>query len=124
MDDVTAIDKMEFIRTLRGLGANRNLAAAVTFLAGVDEATAKDIQDGAGISQPGVSKAMKALRELGWLEVREIKATGNGRPRKIYALNVSLEEVVRHFEVQKLSESAQAMRSIERLRELASSSSP
>jgi predicted transcriptional regulator len=123
MGDVTAIDKIEFIRTLRSLGAHRNLAAAVTYLAGVDEATAKEIQDGTGISQPEVSKAMKALQSLSWLEVREIKAAVNGRPRKIYALNVSLEEVVRHFEGQKRQESALAMRSIERLRELTGSAS-
>ncbi len=116
MEDLTATDEMTFVQTLKSLGANRNLAAAVTFLAVVDEATAKEIQDGAGISQPGVSKAMKALQELGWLEVRKTKETESGKPRMIYALNVSLEEVVRHYEAQKLSESALAMQSIEKLR--------
>lgn len=124
MDDSTAIDKTTFIRTLRSLGVGKNLAAAVTYLAGIDETTAKEIQDSTGISQPGVSKSMKALQELGWLDVREIKAAGNGRPRKVYALKVSLEEAVRHYEKEKLRESTQAMRSIERLRELASFASP
>ncbi len=120
MDDSAAC-KMAFIQTLSSLGVHRNLAAAVTYLAGVDKATASEIQDGAGINQPEVSKSMRAFQELGWLDVQEIQASGKGRPRKIYALNVSLEEVVRHFEAQKLQESARAMRSIERLRELANS---
>ncbi len=118
MIDSTASDEMAFVRTLRSLGVSQNLAAAVTYLAWAGEATAKEVQDQTGISQPGVSKSMKALRGLGWLDVREIKAVGNGRLRKAYALNISLEEVGRHFEAQKLQESAQAMKSIERLREV------
>lgn len=124
MNDSTTTDKMAFIRMLRSLGVSHNLSVTVTYLAGVDQATAKEIQDGAGISQSGVSKSMKALQELGWLDVQESQATRKGRPRRIYALNVSLEEVVRHFEAEKLQESTQAMRSIERLKELASASSP
>ncbi len=123
MDDLAATDKVAFIQILKSLGVSRNLAAAITFLSGADEATAKEIQEGAGISQPSVSKAVKALQELSWLEVRKTKETESGKPRMIYALNVSLEEVVRHYEAQKLSESAQAMRSIERLRELISPTS-
>jgi predicted transcriptional regulator len=121
MDDSTATDEAAFIRTLRSLGVNHNLSAVVTYLAGVDQATAKEIQNETGISQSGVSKSMKVLRELGWVDEQESLAAAKGRPRKIYALNISLEEVVRHFEAQKLQESAQAMRSIERLRELAGS---
>lgn len=124
MDDSKATDEAAFIRTLRSLGVNHNLSAVVTYLAGVDQATAKEIQDGTGISQSGVSKSMKALQELGWLDVQESQATGKGRPRRIYALNVSLDNVIRHFEAQKMQESTQAMRSIERLKELASASSP
>lgn len=121
MSDSAGADEMTFVRTLRSLGVSRNLSVTVTYLAGVDQATAKEIQEGAGISQSGVSKSMKALQELGWLDEQESQAAGKGRPRNIYALNVSLEEVVRHFEAQKLRESAQAMRPIERLRELAGS---
>ncbi len=49
---------------------------------------------------------MRAFQELGWLDTQEIQAIEKGRPRKTYALNVSLEEVVRHFEAQKLRELA------------------
>jgi predicted transcriptional regulator len=121
--DKSAADKRAFIRALSSLGVHRNLAAAIIHLAAVDKATVKEVQASTGISQPEVSNAMRALQELGWLDVQEINTTGMGRPRKIYALNASLEEVVRHFEAQKLQESARTMRSIERLRELASSGS-
>ncbi len=124
MKDIGTADEVAFIQTLRSLGVHRNLAAAVIYLAGVGEATSKEIQASTGIKQPDVSKAMKAVQELGWLKVREVENVGRNRTRKIYALGVSMEEVVRYFEAQKLIESAQAMRSIERLRELASYGSP
>ncbi len=110
----------EFIQTLRKLDVPKNLAAAIAFLGNVAEATPREIELSANLSQPGVSKAMKALQELGWLEVRKIQATESGRPRMIYALKVPLEEIVMHFEKVKLRESAQDMEAIQRLKRLIS----
>ncbi len=107
----------EFIQTLRNLDVSKNLATTIAFLGNVAEATSREIELGANLSQPGVSKAMKALQELGWLEARKIKVTEGGRPRTIYALKVSLEGIVKHFEEEKLHESAQDMEAIQRLKE-------
>ena len=121
MDSVVKIldeRDLEFIQTLRNLDVPKKLAAAIAFLGNVAEATSREIELGANLRQPDVSKAMKALQDLGWLEVRKIQATESGRPRMIYALKVTMEEIVKHFEEEKLHESAQDMEAIQRLKKL------
>ena len=52
---------------------------------------------------------MRALRQNKWVEEREIKAEGKGRPMKVYKLNVPLESIINHHEEESNRESAQAM---------------
>jgi predicted transcriptional regulator len=112
---------MEFVETLRSLGVPRNVATLITFLANVDEASSREIEMGSDLRQPEVSIAMRNLRENNWIEEREIKREGKGRPMKVYSLRASIDEIIKHYEQQKLNESAQAMESIQRLKELISS---
>jgi predicted transcriptional regulator len=107
---------MEFVETLRSLGVPRNVATLITYLANVDEASSREIEMGSDLRQPEVSIAMRTLRENQWVDEREIKREGKGRPMKVYSLLVP----IKHFEEEKLSESAQAMESIQRLKELIS----
>ena len=102
---------MEFVETLRSLGVPRNVATLITFLANVDEASSREIE---------VSIAMRTLRDNNWIEEKEIKREGKGRPMKVYSLKAGIEEVIKHFEEEKLHESAQAMESIQRLKQLIS----
>jgi predicted transcriptional regulator len=111
---------MEFVDTLRSLGVPRNVATLITFLANVDEASSREIEMGSDLRQPEVSIAMRTLRENQWIEEREIKREGKGRPMKVYVLRAGIDEIIRHFEEEKLHESAQAMESIQRLKELIS----
>jgi predicted transcriptional regulator len=111
---------LEFIETLRDLGVSRNLATLIAYLAGLKEASSKEIEIGAKLSQAGVSNAVKTLREKGWVEERKIKGGKKGRLMNVYSLRVDMEEIIRHFEREKLNESAQVMISIQRLKELAS----
>jgi predicted transcriptional regulator len=111
---------MEFVETLRDLGVLRNMALLIAYLASAGEASSKDIETGADLSQSGVSIAVRTLREKGWIEERRIKGGKKGRLMKVYKLKVEIDEIIEHFETKKLHESAQVMMSIQRLKELAS----
>jgi len=63
---------------------------------------------------------MRTLRENNWIEEKEVKREGKGRPMKVYSLRANIDQIIKHFEEQKLNESAQAMESIQRLKQLIS----
>ena len=111
---------IEFVETLRSLGVPRNVATLITFLANVDEASSREIEMGSDLRQPEVSIAMRTLRDNQWIEEKEIKREGKGRPMKVYSLRASIDTIIKHFEDEKLHESAQAMESIQRLKQLIS----
>ena len=111
---------MEFVETLRSLSVPRNVATLITFLANVDEASSREIEMGSDLRQPEVSIAMRTLRDNSWIEEKEIKREGKGRPMKVYSLKAGIDDVIKHFEEEKLNESAQAMESIQRLKQLIS----
>ena len=111
---------MEFVETLRSLGVPRNVATLITFLANVEEASSREIEMGSDLRQPEVSIAMRTLRDNQWIEEKEIKREGKGRPMKVYSLRASIDGIIKHFEEEKLHESAQAMESIQRLKQLIS----
>lgn len=114
MDD----DDREFVEVLRDLGIPRNVASMITYLANVQEATSREIEIGSNLRQPEVSIAMRALRNNGWVEEREVKKDGKGRPMKVYRLIKSLEEIITHFEEEKRLESTRVMEDIGRLKDL------
>ena len=111
---------MEFVETLRSLSVPRNVATLITFLANVDEASSREIEMGSDLRQPEVSIAMRTLRDNQWIEEREIKREGKGRPMKVYSLHAGIDDIIKYFEEEKLHESAQAMESIQRLKQLIS----
>ena len=111
---------MEFVETLRSLGVPRNVATLITFLANVEEASSREIEMGSDLRQPEVRIAMRTLRDNNWIEEKEIKRDGKVRPMKVYSLRASIDEIIKHFEEEKLHESAQAMESIQRLKQLIS----
>jgi predicted transcriptional regulator len=119
---VKALDErdMEFIEALRNLKVPRNVAALITYLADANEATSREIEMGTNLRQPEVSIAMRTLRQNNWVEERDIKAEGKGRPMKVYKLGVPLKSIITFYEEQANRESTRAMESIQKLRELTS----
>lgn len=109
---------LEFIEALRSLKVPRGVAALITYLANVDEATSREIERGTDLRQPEVSIAMRTLRQNNWVTERDVETEGRGRPMKIYKLSISIEEIIKHYEDVKKSESTQTMESIQRLREM------
>jgi predicted transcriptional regulator len=96
----------------------RNVASLITYLANTDEVTSREIEMGTDLRQPEVSIAMRTLRQNNWVNERDIKAEGKGRPMKIYKLGVPIGEIIKHYEEEKNNESAQNMKSIQRLKEM------
>jgi len=114
------LNSYEFASILMKIGLKRNVAKVLTYLAGVEEATSREIEIGSDLRQPEVSIAMRELRDLEWISERDEKNPGKGRPYRIYSLDRSLEEIIQHIEEEKRRESEQVMRRIERLKELKS----
>ena len=112
---------LEFIDTLRSLEVPRNVATLITYLANANEVTSREIEIGTSLRQPEVSIAMRTLRLNKWIDEREVKAEGKGRPTKVYKLRVPIQEIIQHYEVEKNSEAAKTMQAIQRLKEIAAS---
>jgi predicted transcriptional regulator len=111
---------MEFVQGLESLGMKRTVASVITYLKDLKERSSRDIEVATSLRQPEVSIAMQTLRERGWLNEHEIKSIGKGRPLKIYALRATIDEIINHYEAEKSRESARAMETIQRLKELSS----
>ncbi|MDI6889222.1 MAG: ArsR family transcriptional regulator [Methanocellales archaeon] len=108
----------EFARILMDIELKRNAARTLVYLANVDEATSRHIELGADLRQPEVSTAMRKLMEENWVEVREIKKEGKGRPVKCYRLAVPIQEIVSKLEKAKQEQVTRDLESIQKLREL------
>ena len=111
---------LEFIDTLRSLKVPRNVAGLITFLANTNEATTREIEMGTTLRQPEVSIAMRTMRQNNWIDERDVKAEGKGRPMKVYKLSVPIQEIIQLYEEEKNSEAAKTMQAIQRLKELSS----
>ncbi len=111
---------LEFVEALRSLDVPRNVAMLITFLAGVSEASSREIETATRMRQPEVSIAMRSLRQNNWVEEGDINAEGKGRPMKVYMLSLPLNMIIQHYEEERNRESVRAMESIQRLRELTS----
>jgi len=79
---------------LMAAGVPRNLAKTLVFLARRDETISVDIEKATGLRQPEVSLAMRELRTRRWVEKRDIKREGKGRPVHGYRLTVPFETIV------------------------------
>ena len=115
-------DDHVFVDLLHSLGVQRNVAKVITFLAVAGEATSRDLERGSGLRQPEVSIAMRTLRRENWVHERDVKSSeGKGRPHKVYSLSTPVDEILSHIEEERRKESAKAMESIQKLKDLASS---
>ena len=109
---------LEFIDALRNLKIPRNVAALITYLANVPEAASREIEVGTNLRQPEVSIGVRTLRQNNWIEQRNIKTEGKGRPMIVYKLRVPLESIIQHYEEESNRESAHAMEAIQKLKQL------
>jgi predicted transcriptional regulator len=109
----------EFVELLHNLGIQRNVALVITYLAIAGESKSREIERGTGLRQPEVSIAMRELRHENWINEGEVKAEGKGRPSKVYSLRTSIDDIIGFIEEERRKESAEAMESIQKLKQLA-----
>jgi len=108
----------EIADALISLGISRPVAMALGYLQGVNEATAKELERRARLRQPEVSIAMKQLKELDWINEREEKKQGKGRPNKIYSLKIGFNDIIAQLEEQQKKAVDEKQEKIERLKKL------
>ena len=118
LEPAQSIEREEFASILMTIGLKRNVAKVLTYLAGVEEATSREIEIGSDLRQPEVSIAMREIRKLDWISERDEKNPGKGRPYRIYKLNKNLQEIIEYLEGEKAKESNLIMKQIEKLKAL------
>src|SRR3989442_11642060 len=79
-------------------GMPKNVAKALVFLATREETSSVEIEKATGLRQPEVSIAMQELRRRKWVDKRDMKKEGKGRPVHSYRLSVSWSEILAHID--------------------------
>jgi len=108
----------KIIELFTELGMSKNLAKTLTYISQVNECRSSEIEHGANLRQPEVSIAMQQLQNKGWIEKRDLKKEGKGRPVYIYKLNYTFEDIVDNFEKEKIQEISQIKKDITELKDL------
>ncbi|MBU4220697.1 MAG: ArsR family transcriptional regulator [Euryarchaeota archaeon] len=118
--DIEQLDEKdeEVVVALISLGMNRPVARTLAYLQNVDETKSDELETVTGLRQPEVSIAMRDLTERGWINEREEKKSGKGRPFKIYSLKVGFTDIIAQLEKQQRKAVDEAQARIKRLREL------
>lgn len=108
----------EIADILISLGMSRNMAMSLTYLQNMNSATSMDLERVVRLRQPEVSITMRQLKEREWIDEREEKMPGKGRPYKVYSLKVGFKDIVSQLEKQQKKVVDEAKAKVERLKEL------
>jgi predicted transcriptional regulator len=106
----------EIVDILISLGMSRPIARVLSYLKKRNEVTSAELDRETGLRQPEVSIAAKELKERGWINEREEKKPGKGRPNKVYSLKVDFNKIISQIERQQRKAADEARSRIERLR--------
>jgi predicted transcriptional regulator len=117
--NIKQLDKKEeeIADALISLGLGRPIARTLAYLNNGAETTSTALEAGSGLRQPEVSIAMKQLKEHDWINERDEKKPGKGRPYKIYSLKVGFNDIIAQFENERKEAYIEAQEKIERLKE-------
>ena len=97
-------DDTKIINLFSELGMPKNLAKTLIYISRVEECRSDDIETGTNLRQPEVSIAVRELSRRGWTDTREQKKKGKGRPIHVYKLSADLNDIVKTFEKEKMSQ--------------------
>jgi predicted transcriptional regulator len=106
------------VQLLADLGMPKNLAKTLMYISQVEECQSVDIEKGADLRQPEVSQAMQELRKKGWVEKQDLKKEGKGRPVHLYKSKITLADVVKELEEEKLKEVENVKKDLSQLKKL------
>lgn len=112
----------EITDSLISLGKSRSCARVLNYFKNKNEVTSDELERSTGVRQPGVSIAIKRLKKHDWINEREEKKPGKGRPYRIYSLKVGFKDIIAHIEKEQKNEIDDKMASIKQLKELVQSS--
>lgn len=105
-----------FINLLIKAGLSKNVSKTLVCLTKKTETTSVEIEKATGLRQPEVSIAMQDLRNRNWVEKRDIKKEGKGRPVHAYKLSLSLDDIVDVLEKDAKAKMAEIERMIRDIR--------
>jgi predicted transcriptional regulator len=111
----------EIADALISLGMSRNAALTLAYMQNTNSATSIELERSARLCQPEVSIAMRELNEHGWINEREEKKPGKGRPHKVYSLKIDFNKIIAELENQQEKVVDEMQKNIERLKELGDS---
>jgi predicted transcriptional regulator len=97
-------DDAKIINLFSELGMPKNLAKTLIYISRVEECRSDDIENGTNLRQPEVSIAVRELSRRGWTDTREQKKKGKGRPIHVYKLSADLNDIVKTFEKEKMTQ--------------------
>ncbi|MCL4329155.1 MAG: ArsR family transcriptional regulator [Candidatus Thermoplasmatota archaeon] len=72
----------------------RSVAYTLVYMRDKEEVTSIEIERETGLRQPEVSIAMQWLRRKGWINKRNMKKEGKGRPIHGYKLSKDFDEIL------------------------------
>ena len=108
----------KIIDVFSDLGVPKNLAKTLMYISKVDECRSSEIEHGATLRQPEVSVAMQQLTDMGWISKRNKKKEGKGRPIYLYKMETNLEDIIDHYEQEKLDQINTIKKDLKELKEL------
>ena len=108
----------EIADALISLGISRNAALTLAYMQNANSATSLELERSARLRQPEVSIVMRQLKERDWVNEREEKKPGKGRPYKIYTLKVGFNDIIAQLEKQQRNAVEEVQARIKRLKEM------
>jgi len=111
------IDK-EMENLLVDIGLQKKVARTLIYLSHVDETISEQIERGTSLRQPEVSIALKELRELGWIEKKDVKKEGKGRPVHHYKMAVPINKAINTLVKKKRNDIERMQENIKRLKNI------
>jgi len=88
------------VELLMRTGMSKNIAKTLVYLRKKEETTSVEIESATSLRQPEVSIAMQELRRRKWVQKRDIKKEGKGRPVHSNKLAIPFEKIVEIIEAE------------------------
>ncbi|MHB1492548.1 MAG: ArsR family transcriptional regulator [Thermoplasmataceae archaeon] len=89
----------------------RSVAFTLVYIRNKGEITSVEIERETGLRQPEVSIAMQWLRRKGWINKRNMKKEGKGRPVHGYRLSKEFDEILEEI-IQDLASKIESIQNI------------
>ena len=111
----------KIVKVFSDLGMPRNLAKTLMYISQSEECRSAEIEHGANLRQPEVSVAMQVLQNKGWIQKRDLKKKGKGRPVHLYKLTSPINDIIKNFEKEKVKQIDNIKDDLEELKTLINS---